>query len=196
MLVAIVATAVAALVVTGCSDPVEPTRAATADTTTTITSTTQAPTTTEPPSTTLDDAEAPLFEPLYADPTLDPEAQVEAAYHHHWDILLDASRHGRTDYLHLAYTGEALEMRTAEIEQLIANGMRFGGEVEHNYVITIRSETEAVVMDGYWNHLFTRDAATGKALSEATGGQELHEFVMVKEDNRWQVAYVVVHSFS
>ncbi|MFP3905697.1 MAG: hypothetical protein ACLFWR_01585 [Acidimicrobiales bacterium] len=137
-----------------------------------------------------------MFEPLIADPDLPLRDQVEQAYLFHWEVLMDALRTGRTDQLHLVYAGEALPMRVDEIESFVDEGIRGGGHVTHNYEITVFGDDRAIVMDGFRNHMVEVDAATGESISEPTGEEVLHEFEMQKEEGRWWVTYVVVHTFS
>ena len=151
-------------------------------------------TTTEATTTTID-PDAPVFEPLMIDPALAPEAQVEAAYLHHWDVLMDAYRTGRTDSLDLVYTGEALTMRVAEINGILADGVRVGGHVEHNYAITIHNDTEATLIDGFWNYLVDTDPESGEPVSEASGEQIAQRFQYVKEGDQWLIDRVVLLEF-
>ena len=196
MRVLLTATAVAmVLLATGCSDDEPEHQRAEPPPPETTASTTTSTTTTEVTTTTVD-PDAPVFEPLLIDPALDPEAQVEAAYIHHWDILMDAVELGRTSNLHLAYSDAALGMREGEVEHLISEGLRFGGHVEHNYAITIHAEDQATVMDGYWNHLHRVAPESGEAISEASGDQVLREFDYVKEGSQWKVHLVTRHTFS
>ncbi len=147
-------------------------------------------TTTEATTTTID-PDAPVFEPLMIDPALAPEAQVEAAYLHRWEVQLDAYRSGRTEFLDLVYAGEALDSRRAEIDDLVASGRRVDGHVEHNYEISLHSDTGASVMDAYRNYLVPVDATTGGALDEPSGEEVLFEYRMRREGDRWVVHHVV-----
>lgn len=134
-----------------------------------------------------------MFEPLVADPDLPLRDQVEQAYLYRWEVLMDAYATGHTAHLPHVYTGEALATRTDEIEGMVAEGVRVGGHVEHNYEITLINDSEAVVMDGYRNHLVKLDPESGERISEPSGRLLLHEFRFQKVGNQWLIEHVAGH---
>jgi hypothetical protein len=150
-----------------------------------------APASTVEATTSTTEAELPEFEPLYADPDQTIREQVEAAYLYHWEILLDAGRTGRTEYLHLVYTDEALTRRMAEIEQFVTDGFRVRGSVEHNYQITVLDDDLVLVIDGYRNQMFRVDTDSGDPLDLPDGSESLYEYRFRKVGDRWLVAHVV-----
>jgi hypothetical protein len=150
-----------------------------------------APASTVEATTSTTEAELPEFEPLYADPDQTIREQVEAAYLYHWEILLDAGRTGRTEYLPLAFDGEALDLRTQEIEAMVEAGYRIGGHVENNYEISVLDQDHSIVVDGYRTHLHQLDATTGDPRSAPTGRELLYEYRVRRSGGRWLVSDVV-----
>lgn len=146
------------------------------------TTTTDATTTTAP---------APEFEALLADPALTPEQQVEAAYFHSWDIYLDALRTGRTDYLDLVYVDPSLSDRKAQVDQLISDGRRIEGEIDPQiFSMAVLTDTEAVVIGEYRNHLVYVDAESGDPLEPDPDVDVSYRYRIVLEEGSWRIKYV------
>lgn len=147
----------------------------------TTASTTAAPTTVPP---------EPTLEPLLIDPELSIRDQVEAAYLHHWDILLDAFATGEPSNLRLVYTGGALEFRLDELNGFVERGERMGGHVDHNYEITVQNDEFVILVDGYRTHLFLTDPE-GEPISEPTGHEALHEYHFIKDNEQWLIEHLI-----
>ncbi|QGG96310.1 hypothetical protein [Actinomarinicola tropica] len=150
----------------------------------TTTSTTAATTTT---STTL------LLDRLPADESLETAAQVEAAYLHHWGVVLVAFDELDPDLLELVLTGELLQVRRDQIAHLDAEGQRITGTLEHDVTVEVVSETEAMVTDTQRSHLVTVDA-DGEAVSDDDGATSINEYTLVRDGDAWLVASAVQKS--
>jgi hypothetical protein len=91
------------------------------------------------------------------------EEQVEAAYLHAWDLYTDAMSSVDPSALEEAFAERALEIVTADVAKLAADGQRGRMSVEHNYEIAVEGGS-ATVVDNYVNHSVLLDADTGEAL--------------------------------
>lgn len=131
------------------------------------------------------------FEPLLADPAQTPEQQVEAAYLYHWEVLSYAGRTGDTSVLPLVFADEALELRTMQLEDLVAQNIRMEGHVEHDYAVTAFDENRALVTDGYRDFLEHRDVATGRQITANSGVIRLVDYHFAKRGDSWLVVDVV-----
>lgn len=150
-------------------------------------------TTSTAPPTTTSTTTAPTFEPLLADPALTVEEQVEAAYLHYWDVVLDAFSRGDGAYLPLVLTGDALAHRQGELERLTNEGHRFQGNVSHDYAITVHSPDEATVVDAERSQIATVDATTGSTIEVDPDEVVVWQYTMIREEGSWRISYVVAY---
>ena len=147
-----------------------------------------ATTTTSAPTTTSSTIPRPYtFERLDADPALSPEEQVEAAYLHHWDVVVSAFAHGDDEVLDLVLTGEALQVRRDQLAYLLGQEQRIEGTVEHEVTVEVVSETEARVVDEETSHLVTLDA-DGEVVNDDAGATTTSEYQLVLQDGAWLVS--------
>lgn len=165
----------ALLLLAGCSDDGDDTPSAEAPGTTA--STTAAPTTT----TTL------LLDALPIDPELSDEEQVEAAYLHHWDVVLRAFETGDESLLETVLTGELLQVRRDQLAFLTAQDQHTEGTVAHDVTVDMMGPDQARVVDRETSSLRTLDA-DGAVVSDDAGAVTTNEYTLVRVDDAWLVA--------
>ena len=170
--------AVLAISAAACGDDGGETTERASVTTAESTTTSEATTTTEP---------APEFEALPADPNLTPEQQVEAAYLHSWDILLDALGNARTDHLAQAFADRGLELATENVERLTDDGHVVEGPPEHNIRGVVVDGNNATLIDEYTNHLTLVDADSGEPIEADPDELVLRQYQFEKREGVWWV---------
>lgn len=151
------------------SEPTEPDAATSED---------EASTTTEP-----DRAETPPTS--YAPDTV--EGEIEAAYLQSWQTFEDAIIEADPDLLQQSFTGEALEVLTAQVDELIANGESARIEIEHDYEISPASDTTASLIDVQINHSVLLDRESGEPLEADPEEQVLRTYTLALVEDRWLV---------
>jgi hypothetical protein len=118
------------------------------------------------------------------------EGQVEQAYLHSWEVLLEAL--STTDDSHLAsiYSGEALQVKRDEVATLVADGNAVEGSVEHHYSVSELEGGAYGVVDQFQNHLVLVDASTRRPLEADPDKPQRQTFVLNQEGGRWVVTGV------
>jgi hypothetical protein len=136
-----------------------------------------------------DDAEPPaatLDTKATTSTTQSPEAEVEAAYLHSWDVYADAVLNLDDSKLSSDYAGDALTVVVGDVEQLRAEGAVARMSVEHNYTITVQQGV-AQVIDRYTNHSVKLDAATREAMEPDPNEVVNEQYLLQKLDGTWKV---------
>lgn len=128
------------------------------------------------------------FEPLYADPALTPEEQVEAAYLFYWDVVLDAFARGDDRYLPLVLVDEGLAMHIDQIRRHNSQGIRMTGDKVHNYQIQVLEPTIAALLDEQYSRLRTEDVETGEVIEADPYEQKYWRYTLVKRDDQWLIS--------
>lgn len=130
------------------------------------------PTATEPPAT----------------PTPSIEEEVAAAYLAYWDAYAEAVLNLDITLVEGFAAGDELESIRDEIETLRADGVALRVVVEHDLVVAEVSETTAVVVDQLVDNSFYVDAETQDP-PEGEGSGEVHRDIVQLEqiDGRWVV---------
>lgn len=130
------------------------------------------------------------FEPLYADPALTPEEQVEAAYLFSWEIYYYAASRGDTTYVPLAYAYRGLELVTEEVEGYAENRQTQTGSSELNYGLDVYAEGEAVVVDFWHDNLVLISLEDGSEINGGHGKLSKTEFYLELIDGQWLVTEI------
>ncbi len=123
----------------------------------------------------------------------DPKAQVEQAYLKHWDVYAEALRHLDTSKLSEVLTGSALATVTSQVEEQRRMNQPVLIRVEHNYTITLTSDSTASVDDNYINHSVRLDPKTGQPI-ERDPNQRVHKSYTIKRVNGiWKVSDIIAY---
>ena len=81
----------------------------------------------------------------------------------------------------------ALETIEDEVADYRRDGHAVRVEVDHNYAITLVSETEAVVADEYVNHMILIDPDTGEPREADPNNTVLYVFRLELQEGAWKV---------
>ena len=125
-----------------------------------------------------------------ATPT-DVRAQVEQAYLHAWDVWADALLRLDPSRLPEAFTGRALQLVTAQVEEQSRKNHPVRIRAEHNYKITIIDATTASVDDRYINHNVRLDPDTLEPIEDDPNRQEHRSFTLKLVDGIWKIARII-----
>lgn len=137
-----------------------------------------APSTTERPTTTTAKA-------------LTPEQEVEAAYLKSWDVYAKAMRNVDTSHLADVYAGDALQMRTEEINDLARLNRAGQIRVSHDYSISVFDNgNRALVIDAYSNHSVLIDSQSGNPLESDPNNVVKRQYELRYLEGTWKVVYV------
>lgn len=127
------------------------------------------------------------FEPLYADPALTPEEQVEAAYLFYWDVVLDAFARGDDRYLPLVLVDGGLLTRLSELAELVDRGERYRIDVSHRHEILLVEMDEAVVADLQRSKFVTLRASDSTILDIEENVDVPWVYWLYKRGDQWVV---------
>ncbi len=123
----------------------------------------------------------------------DPKAQVEQAYLNHWDVYAEALRNLDTSKLSEVLTASALTTVTSQVEEQRRMNQPVLIRVEHNYTITLTSDSTASVDDNYINHSVRLDPKTGQPI-EKDPNQRIHKSYTLKRVNGiWKVSDIIAY---
>ena len=115
------------------------------------------------------------------------EEQVEEAYLASWDVYTHALDSLDPTGLDEVYAGEALAIRTDEIAGLRDAGTNVIGGVRHDFEVQLETDTLAIVVESYENHLVLTDAATGQPLEEDPNSIVSRMYMLELIDGTWKV---------
>ena len=121
----------------------------------------------------------------------DPRAQVEQAYLHAWDVWADALLHLDPSLLSESFTGKALNVLTAQVQEQKRKNQPVRIRAEHNYTITLIDPQTASVEDRYINHNVRLDPDT---LEPIEPDQETHvrtSFTLKLVGTTWKISEII-----
>jgi hypothetical protein len=121
----------------------------------------------------------------------DPRAQVEQAYLHAWDVWADALTSLDPSRLTESFTGKALNVLTAQVQEQKRKNQPVRIRAEHNYTITLIDPQTASVEDRYINHNVRLDPDT---LEPIEPDQETHvrtSFTLKLAGSTWKIAEII-----
>lgn len=121
----------------------------------------------------------------------DPRAQVEQAYLHAWDVWADALLKLDTTVLPEAFTGRALQLITAQVQEQKRKDEPVRVRAEHDYTVTILDATTASVDDQYINHNVRLDPKTLEAIEQDPNNSEHRSFTLRLVDGTWKIARII-----
>ena len=120
--------------------------------------------------------------------TLSVEAEVEAAYLRSWDVYADAVLTFDTSKLATAYSGPALEVVSADVEELRQANTPARMDVDHDYEIEVDVESGlARVIDRYKNHSVLLDGETKATIEPDPDELIEEEYLMQNTGGAWKV---------
>jgi hypothetical protein len=125
-----------------------------------------------------------------ATPT-DPRAQVEQAYMHAWNVWADALLKLDTTGLPEAFTGRALQLITAQVQEQRRSDEPVRVRAEHDYTVTILDATTASVDDQYINHNVRLDPKTLEPIEQDPSNPEHRSFTLRLVDGTWKIARII-----
>jgi hypothetical protein len=119
------------------------------------------------------------------------EAEVEQAYLAYWEARATALLELDPAPLEQITTGEALEASRKLVEDQRRANQPVRVRVEHNYRITIRNETEAVVDDTLVSHSVRLDPETMEPIEPDPNLTIRNTYTLRKVDGQWKVAEII-----
>ena len=119
------------------------------------------------------------------------EERVEEAYLASWDAYATALGEQETAHLPATHAGPALETIEDEVADYRRDGHAVRVEVDHNYAITLVSETEAVVADEYVNHMILIDPDTGEPREADPNNTVLYVFTLELMEGAWKLTDIL-----
>jgi hypothetical protein len=125
-----------------------------------------------------------------ATPT-DARAQVEQAYLDAWDVWAEALLELDASGLPEAFTGRALELVTAQVEQQMRSNEPVQIRAEHNYTIAIIDMETASVDDRYINHNVRLDPDTLEPIEKDPDRREHRSFTLKLVDGTWKIERII-----
>lgn len=121
----------------------------------------------------------------------DVRAQVEQAYLNAWDVWADALLRLDTSRLPDVLTGNALETIATQVERQRDRNQPVRVSVEHDYKITLASETRASVDDNYVNHNVRLDPETMEPIEEDPNERVRLTFTMTPVGGTWKISEII-----
>jgi hypothetical protein len=121
----------------------------------------------------------------------DVRAQVEQAYLHAWDVWADALLRLDPSRLLEAFTGRALQLVTAQVEEQSRKDHPVRIRAEHNYKITIIDATTTSVDDRYINHNVRLDPDTLEPIEKEPSRLEHRSFTMKLVNGTWKIERII-----
>jgi hypothetical protein len=121
----------------------------------------------------------------------DTQAQVEQAYLDAWDVWTDALLNLDASRLSEAFTGRALELITAQVEEQRRSDEPIQIRAEHNYTIAILDAETASVDDRYINHNVRLDPETLEPIEEDPNRREHRSFTLKLVDGTWKIERII-----
>jgi hypothetical protein len=123
-------------------------------------------------------------------PTND-EAEVELAYLAAWDVWARALERLDPSRLEEAFTGPALEVVTAQVEEQMRKNEPVRIRAEHNYRITMIDSQTASVEDRYINHNVRLDPETLEPVERDQETRVRRSFTLTLVDSTWKIAEII-----
>lgn len=121
----------------------------------------------------------------------DPRAQVEQAYLHAWDVWAAALLKLDPTHLNEAFTGRALELITAQVQEQKRSDQPIRVRAEHDYTVAILNATTASVDDHYINHNVRLDPKTLEPIEPDPNNPEHRSFTLRLVDGTWKIARII-----
>jgi len=121
----------------------------------------------------------------------DVRAQVEQAYLEAWDVWADALLRLDPSRLSEAFTGRALDLVTAQVDEQSSKNEPVRIRAEHNYNITVIDSETASVDDRYINHNVRLDPDTLEPTEEDPNRPEHRSFTLRLVDGTWKIARII-----
>jgi len=121
----------------------------------------------------------------------DVKADVEQAYLAAWDVWADALLHLDPSRLNESFTGKALNVLTAQVQEQKRKDEPVRIRAEHNYAITLIDPQTASVEDRYINHNVRLDPDT---LEPIEPDEETHvrtSFTLKLVGSTWKIAEII-----
>jgi len=125
-----------------------------------------------------------------ATPT-DVRAQVEQAYLNAWDVWAEALLDLDPSRLSDAFTGRALKLITAQVEEQRRENKPVRIRAEHNYRIKMLDAETASVDDRYINHNVRLDPKTLEPIEEDPNRPEHRSFTLKLVNATWKIAKII-----
>jgi hypothetical protein len=121
----------------------------------------------------------------------DVRAQVEQAYLHAWDVWADALLRLDTSRLPDVLTGNALDKITAQVDTQRDKNQPVRISVEHDYTITLSSDSKATVDDNYVNHNVRLDPKTMEPIEDDPNDRVRLTFAMTRVGGTWKISEII-----
>ena len=118
-------------------------------------------------------------------------AQVEQAYLHAWDVWADALLRLDTSRLPDVLTGNALDKITAQVDTQRDKNQPVRISVEHDYTITLSSDSKATVDDNYVNHNVRLDPKTMEPIEDDPNDRVRLTFAMTRVGGTWKISEII-----
>lgn len=121
----------------------------------------------------------------------DERAQIEQGYLHGWDVWADALKRLDDSRLPEVLTGDALTKITAQVKRQRDKNQPVQIRVEHNYRITVASETTASVDDNFVNHNVRLDPKTMEPIEKDPNKRVRNTFTMRLVGGTWKISDII-----
>ena len=121
----------------------------------------------------------------------DVRTQVEQAYLNAWDVWAYALLRLDTSRLPDVLTGNALDTINTQVERQRGRNQPVRVSAEHDYMITLASDTRASVDDNYVNHNVRLDPETMEPIEEDPNERVRLTFIMTLVGGTWKISEIV-----
>ena len=116
---------------------------------------------------------------------------MEQAYLHAWDVWADTLLKLDATVLPEAFTGRALQLITAQVQEQKRKDEPIRVRAEHDYTVTILDATTASVDDQYINHNVRLDPKTLEPIEQDPNNPEHRSFTLRLVDGIWKIARII-----